>query len=243
MDDATLTCISWNVHRCLGNDGRVDPARTVRVLEREVWRPGVDALILQEADEDCPPHRGLLSPSEIERTTGLRHAHGAPAHRWADGSHGFLGTVLYLHPAITVTSLELIDLPGRCHRGAVTAELARGDRRFRIVGTHLSLTQALRLAQLRTISQHIFRKPRMPTVLVGDLNEWRPWGGMALSPRLLGQQFSGPAKATFPIRRPFLPLDRILTCPLARVAGTEVLDGPGIRMASDHRPLFGQVAF
>jgi len=243
MNDEAFTCISWNVHRCLGNDGKVDPARTIGVLGSEVCRPGVDALILQEADEDCPPHRGLMEPSQIERTTGLRHAHGAPQHRWAEGSHGFLGTVLYLAPAITVTSLALVDLPGRCHRGAVVAELARGGRRFRIVGTHLSLAQALRLAQLRTISQHIFRSTPMPTILVGDLNEWRPWGGMALSPRLLGQQFRGPAKATFPIRRPFLPLDRILTCPLARVSDTEVLDGPGIRMASDHRPLLGHIAF
>ncbi len=237
-----FSCISWNIHRGVGNDGRFDPDRTQQVLADEVWRTGTDALILQEADEDCPPHGGLLDIAAIEQVTGLRYAHRAAEHRWADNSHGFLGVIFFLHPRIKVEAIELVDLPGHCHRGAVVAELVRDGYRFRLIGTHLSLTQILRLTQLRTISQHIFRKKDMPTVLVGDLNEWRPWGGLALSPQLLGQRFDGPSKATFPIKRPFLPLDRALASPPARVLDTQVLDGPGIRMASDHRPLAAQIA-
>ncbi|MEL6435536.1 MAG: endonuclease/exonuclease/phosphatase family protein [Pseudomonadota bacterium] len=240
---ANFSCVSWNVHRCQGNDGRVDPLRTQKVLAEEVWAPGTDAIILQEADEDCPPHTGLMDIAAIERTTGLRYAHTEIRHRWAEQSHGFLGVILFLHPDIEVEAIDLVDLPGRCHRGAVVAELARGTTRFRLIGTHLSLWQMLRLAQLRTVSQHIFRKEAKPTLLVGDLNEWRPWGGLALSPWLLGQRFDGPAKSTFPINRPFLPLDRALACPPARVIGTQVLDGPGIRMASDHRPLAAQISW
>ncbi|MEM6374486.1 MAG: endonuclease/exonuclease/phosphatase family protein, partial [Pseudomonadota bacterium] len=188
----TFTCLSWNLHRCRGSDGRVDPDRTADVLAAEVWRPGADALIFQEADTECPPHEGLLDPARVEDITGLSYAHRETGHRWADQSHGFLGVVLYLRPEITVTSTSLIDLPGHCHRGAVVAELERAGQRFRLIGTHLSLSQLYRLAQLRTISQHVFRKDPMPTILVGDLNEWRPWGGLALSPRLLGQHFRGP---------------------------------------------------
>ncbi|MEM6712911.1 MAG: endonuclease/exonuclease/phosphatase family protein [Pseudomonadota bacterium] len=233
--------MSWNIHRGVGNDGVFDPARTQTVLADEVWRVGTDALILQEADADCPPHDGFLDIAEIERITGLRYAHADVAHRWAKQSDGFLGVILFLHPDITVEALDLVDLPGHCHRGAVVAELTRAGRRFRLIGTHLSLTQALRLVQLRTISQYVFRKAAMPTILVGDLNEWRPWGGLALSPRLIGQRLDGPARATFPINRPFLPLDRVLATAPARVIYTEVLDGPGIRMASDHRPLAARV--
>jgi endonuclease/exonuclease/phosphatase family metal-dependent hydrolase len=39
------------------------------------------------------------------------------------------------------------------------------------------------------------------------------------------------------VRYPILPLDRILGAGGARVAAVRVLDGPGIRMASDHRPI------
>jgi endonuclease/exonuclease/phosphatase family metal-dependent hydrolase len=237
----TFSCITWNIHRCRGNDGRVDPARIVQVLADEVWSDGIDALILQEADEECPPHAGILDIAAIEGVTGLRYAHSPVQRRWSASSHGFLGVIMFLNPSYRLKAMHLLDLPGRCHRGAVVADLAQGNQSFRLIGTHLSLWQGLRWAQLRTISQHMFRMEPCPTVLVGDLNEWRPWGGLALSPRLLGSRFSGPAKATFPISRPVLPLDRVLATEPAQVRSTSVLDGPGIRIASDHRPLFAQV--
>ena len=230
------------IHRCRGNDGRVDPARTVDVLARELWRDGIDALILQEADAEAAPQAGLLDIARVEQETGLSYTHHARQHRWSEDSHGFLGNILFLHPSITVRAMTLVDLPGLCHRGAIVAELERDGHRFRLIATHLGLSQVLRLAQMRTIGQHIIRHDAMPTVLVGDLNEWRWWGGMALWPSLVGQRFEGPAKASYPVGRPLLPLDRVLACPRARVIATDVLDGPGIRMASDHRPLAARVS-
>ncbi|WP_341367952.1 endonuclease/exonuclease/phosphatase family protein [Yoonia sp. BS5-3] len=233
----TLSCLSWNIHRCRGNDGVIDPARTLATLQAEALDSPIDALILQEADEEIPPHTGLLDIDAVAAATGLRYIHDDPAHRWSDGSHGFLGTIIFVHPDITVDRITLLDLPGRCHRGAVIADLTRDGRRFRLIGVHLSLMQALRWAQLRTICQFMFRNPLRPTILMGDLNEWRPWGGLALSPRFLGTTFTGPALPSFPINRPFLPLDRVLVTAPATVRSAEVLDGPGIRMTSDHRPL------
>ncbi|MEL6818995.1 MAG: endonuclease/exonuclease/phosphatase family protein [Pseudomonadota bacterium] len=237
-----FSCISWNIHRCRGNDGIVDPARTARVLAEEVWCAGTDALIFEEADEDYRPHAGLLDLAEVESITGLQYAHAAPDRRWGAQSHGFLGVIMFLAPSISIRSMALVDLPGRCHRGAVVAELERDGLPFRLIGTHLSLWQPLRIAQVRTISQHIFRHEKMPTVLIGDLNEWRPWGGLALSPRLIGTPFEGPVKPTFPIKRPFLPLDRALAVAPAQVVETRVMDGTGIRIASDHRPLAAKIA-
>lgn len=236
-----MQCISWNIHRSRGNDGVVDPARTVSVLRDEVWRPDGDVLIFQEADEEVPPHHGLLDLQQIEQVTGLRHVHGAPDHRWGEGSHGFLGVIIFLHPSFQVDDIVLLDLPGHCHRGAVIVDAQRDGQPFRLIGTHLSLWQGLRIAQMRTIGQHLFRRRRRPTALIGDLNEWRPWGGLALSPKVLGADFGGPAPATFPVRRPFLPLDRVLVSAPGKVVSTEVLDGPGIRMASDHRPLIANI--
>ncbi|WP_156788473.1 endonuclease/exonuclease/phosphatase family protein [Roseobacter sp. CCS2] len=237
-----FTCLSWNIHRCRGNDGRIDPARTLATLRDDMPVGAIDALILQEADEEVPPHSGLLDIAAVEAATGLRYLHTDPAHRWSDGSHGFLGTIMFTRPEIAVESITLLDLPGRCHRGAVIADLTRNGQEFRLVGMHLSLMQTLRWAQLRTICQFMFRKPRQPAILMGDLNEWRPWGGLALSKRFLGAELRGPAKATFPINRPMLPLDRVLTTAPAHVSATQVLDGPGIRMTSDHRPLLAHIS-
>lgn len=240
--DADLSCVSWNIHRGRGNDGRIDPDRTAQVLRDEVWEPGLDALVLQEADEEVPPHRGVLDIARIEAGTALRHVHSEPAARWGSDSHGFLGTIVFLGDDCRVEDVALVDLPGRCHRGAVVVDFTREGRSLRLVGTHLSLSQGLRVAQMRTVGQHLFRRAPRPTLLCGDLNEWRPWGGLALSRRLTGLRLAGPAPATFPVGRPLLPLDRILVTPPARVASARVLDGPGIRMASDHRPLRAEIA-
>ncbi len=238
-----LHCISWNIHRCRGNDGVVDPARTLAVLRDEVWCADCDALIFQEADEEVPPHGGLLDLHEIEQATGLRSVHETRDHRWGEGSHGFLGVIVFLHPSFQVSDIVLLDLPGHCHRGAVIVDAERDGQPIRLIGTHLSLWQGMRIAQMRTIGQHLFRRPSRPTVLVGDLNEWRPWGGFALSPKVLGARFAGPNPATFPIGRPFLPLDRVLVSEPGKVVSAEVLDGPGIRMASDHRPLAARITW
>jgi endonuclease/exonuclease/phosphatase family metal-dependent hydrolase len=239
---AHFSCVSWNIHRGRGNDGVIDPSRTGRVLRDEVCSPDQDALILQEADEERPPHRGFLDLSQIEADTGLRHVHGDPDSRWGALSHGFLGTVVFLYPDCHVENVSLVDLPGHCHCGAVVVDFVKHDRPLRLVGTHLSLSQVLRVAQMRTLGQHLFRRDARTTLLCGDLNEWRPWGGMALSSRMTGMHFAGPARATFPVGRPLLPLDRILVTPPASVISTQVLDGAGIRMASDHRPLKAEIA-
>ncbi len=236
-----LTLVAWNIHRARGNDGRVDPVRTADVLLAEVCAPDTDVLVLVEADAERPPHQGLLDIGRIEQATRLRSVHDDPRRRWAPGSDGFLGVVVLLHPKLAVEEVTLLDLPGRCHRGAVVVDAADGDRPFRIVATHLSLGQPLRIAQMRTIGQHLFRRaPRQP-ILCGDLNEWRPWGGLALGRWLVGADLRGPARPTFPARRPLLPLDRVLTAPPGRVEEAAPLDGPGIRRVSDHRPIRARV--
>ncbi|WP_375568197.1 endonuclease/exonuclease/phosphatase family protein [Seohaeicola saemankumensis] len=236
-----LDCVSWNIHRGRGQDGRIDPDRTAHVLLSEVLVPRTAVLVLQEADEECRPHRGVLDIGRIEDQSGLRHVHRTEASRWGPDSHGFLGVIVFLAPDIEVQDIALLDLPGHCHRGAVVVDATRGGHAFRVIGTHLSLGQPLRIAQMRVIGQHLRRRSPRQNLLIGDLNEWRPWGGLAMSPRLLGQSLFGTAKASFPVARPILPLDRILTSAPGRVEDMRALDGPGIRIASDHRPVAARV--
>jgi len=239
---AHLSLVSWNIHRGRGQDGVVNPARTADVLARETLAQPAELLILQEADEERAPHRGVLPLADMEARTGLRHLHADDHGRWGGDSHGFLGVFVMGNAGIEVEDVALLDLPGHCHRGAVILDLRREGHSFRLIATHLSLSQVLRVVQMRTLAQHLFRRQARPTILCGDLNEWRPWGGLAFSRRVLGQSFTGPAPATFPVGRPVLPLDRVLAACGARVTGAGALDGPGIRVASDHRPLRAEVA-
>ncbi|SLN62828.1 Endonuclease/Exonuclease/phosphatase family protein [Roseivivax jejudonensis] len=235
--ETRFTCASWNIHRARGNDGVVDPGRTADVVVGDVCAPPPDALLLQEADEEAPPHRGLLDLDRIERDTGLRSVHAAPETRWSVESHGFLGTIVFLSAASVVERVLLVDLPGHCHRGAVVVDFTHRDKPLRLVGAHLALALPLRVAQTRTIGQHLARRAARPTILCGDLNEWRPWGGPALSRRVTILPFAGPRRASFPARRPILPLDRVLVTPPLSVKTLEVLDTPAIRATSDHRPI------
>ncbi|NDV01197.1 endonuclease/exonuclease/phosphatase family protein [Pseudoroseicyclus tamaricis] len=242
-EPAALRAVSWNVHRGRGGDGRVDPARILHTLAEEVCpKGGADILGLQEADDEVPPHARILDIQAIEAATGLRSVHDRPGLRWGAQSDGFLGAILFLPPGWQITHADVIDLPGHCHRGAISVEAETPHGPLRLLCTHLSLGQPLRIVQVRTLVQYIFRRPSMPSVLMGDLNEWRPWGGLAFSPRVTGCRLSGPCKPSFPVGRPILPLDRILCDMPGAVSGFTVLDGPGIRAASDHRPVRALVA-
>ncbi len=235
---ASLRCVSWNIHRGVGRDGRFDPDRITRVIAEDIAAEAPDILVLQEADEDHRPHSGFLDLPAIELATDLAHAHGTEALKWGPDSHGFLGVIVFLHPRLTITRRRLVDLPGHCHRGAVVLDLSPPEAApLRLVGTHLSLAQWLRAVQMRTLGQHIRRAPEMETLIVGDVNEWRPWGGFAFSRKVFGRDLTGPARATFPATRPLLPLDRILGDRPGMVGAPRVLDSPLIREASDHRPL------
>lgn len=219
----------------------MDASRTLETLKSEVLSEGVDAVFLQEADEERSPYGKIFETADLEAATGLRSVHTGVTRRYSAQSTGFLGTIVLLHPRLTVQDVRLVDMAGVYPRGAVIVDATLAGSPFRLVVTHLSLAQVLRAFQLRTIAQHLVRCEPRQTVLCGDLNEWRPWGGLAFSPTVLGDRFKGPAPATFPVRWPFLPLDRVLATAPANVDTVEVLDGPMIRIASDHRPIRARV--
>ena len=238
-----LTVTTWNIHRGRGADGRIDPDRIARALAAEVCPPGAaHVLALQEADAEAPPHRAVLPARTVTAATGLVTAHAGPRRRWGAASLGFHGNALFVTPGWRIRDVTLLDLPGVCPRGAILAEMAPpGGPALRLLTAHLSLWQPLRIAQMRVIGQHLARRAALPTILAGDLNEWRPWGGAMLARRVTGRRLSGPAPATFPVRRPLLPMDRVLSDTPRGVAAARALTGPLIRAASDHLPLRARV--
>lgn len=238
---AKLSCVTWNIHRAKGRDGRADPARILEAIETAILPFQPDVLALQEADGECRPHSRIIDVSRIAEQTGLENVHDRPDLRWGPQSDGFLGTIVFLHPKMQRVHADVIDLPGHCHRGAISVETQTEGRKCRIISMHLSLSQPLRIIQMRIVGQYIRRRPVMQTIVLGDLNEWRPWGGLAFSPKVVGAALRGPAKPTFPTRRAMLALDRILTTAPGRVEGVTVIDHPATNMASDHRPLFADV--
>lgn len=237
----SFECLTWNIHRCRGRDGIIDPERTMTVLIDLLETSPVDLLVLTEAEEERRPFGAILDLDRIMGETGLSTGHADPSLLWGDDSHGFLGTIILHGPRLIPQGGHVVDLPGHCPRGAAVLTFHCEERPIRIIGTHLSLGQPARIAQMRTIGQFLARQAPMPAVLLGDLNEWRPWGGLAFSRKIAGQDFSGPVRRSFPASLPFLPLDRALATVPARVADARVLTSPALRETSDHLPLWARV--
>lgn len=219
---------SYNVHKCVGIDGRFDPARTSHVI-REI---GADVIALQEADSRFGERRGLLDLAWMERETGL---FPVPVSGVAK-AHGWHGNVIFFREGL-VRDVHQIKLPGLEPRGALITELELKDgSAFRIIAAHLGLLNRSRQQQARMILDILRSRDEQPTVLMGDLNEWRLGDRSSLN--TLATVFGLPAAVpSFPSRLPVLALDRIMANRPGLIDAVETHDSPLARLASDHLPI------
>lgn len=227
-----LLVASWNVHKCVGTDGRFDPGRVAGVIA-EI---GADIIALQEAEGRYGRRAGLLDLARLERECGLVPVPVAGA---ANG-HGWRGNVL-LHREGTVRDIHQIRLPGLEPRGALVADLDLEDGALRIVAAHLGLLRRSRELQAEAILAAVRARADRPTLVVGDLNEWRIGSRSAL--RRFAPAF-GPLTEvlpSFPSRLPVFALDRILARPHGIITGFAVHDTPLARLASDHLPVKARI--
>lgn len=222
-----VSIASYNIHKCVGTDGRFDPVRTAQVIaELEV-----DLIALQEADERLGDRVGLLNLEALAEATGLRPLH-RPEHRHSHGWHGNL----VLARAGEVEDVVTLKLPGLEPRGALVIDLVLKGAPLRIIAAHFGLLRRSRSLQARVLASAASTVQR-PTVLMGDFNEWRVNTRSSLLPLL--PQF-GPLEAalpSFPSRFPLLALDRILARPQSIISSLEVHRSQLARVASDHLPL------
>lgn len=229
----SLVAASYNVHRCIGADKRFDPGRIAAVIEEL----DADIVALQEADRRFGYRAGLLDLGEVERRTGLTLVPVSPV----PGGHGWRGNALLVRGG-KVTRVRRLALPGAEPRGALIVDLAMPAGGLRVVAAHLGLLRRHRALQATAILAALHDAAPMPTVLLGDMNEWRTGVNSSLT-RLepLFGPFIHPHQPSFPARLPFLALDQILGHPRGLVLPPQVHDSPLARVASDHLPLLARI--
>ncbi|MGV1791110.1 endonuclease/exonuclease/phosphatase family protein [Rhizobium sp. A37_96] len=220
---------SYNVHKCVGADRRFDPERTSRVIH-EI---DADVIGLQEADTRFGERTGLLDLRRLERETGLIPVPVAGVTK----AHGWHGNVVLFKQG-TVRNVHQINLPGLEPRGALIAELelARGGS-LRIIAAHLGLLHRSRAQQTRLIVDLMNDGSDTPTILLGDLNEWRLGDRSSLNTFQSAFGPLPPAVPSFPSALPLLALDRIMANRRGMISAVEVHDSPLARIASDHLPI------
>ena len=220
-----LAVASWNIHKGVGADRRRDLDRTAAVI----GEISPDIMALQEADTRFGTRKGLLDLEALAREHGLVAVPGTgPAHGWH-------GNVLLLRDA-AIEDVHRIDLPGLEPRGALIADLRQSGKPLRVIGAHLGLLPSSRASQTRHLLELLDGMDDRPTLLMGDLNEWRAGGSSAM--RHLGRVFhSSVALPSYPARYPVMPLDRMMVSAPAYLSGHAVHDTPLARRTSDHLPI------
>jgi endonuclease/exonuclease/phosphatase family metal-dependent hydrolase len=219
-----LRFVTWNIHGCVGRDGRHDPDRIGSWLR--ALAPDIAAL--QEVDSR---HGAPIRPDLYRHLRCHVGDHGHPA--WSiSGIDGQYGQMLASRFPLTDCHVHDISVAGREPRKAIEARVALPRGSIRVVATHLGLRRRERRFQLDRLRTIVLTDPNSPAVLLGDLNDW--WAGFGANP--LSALFPvRTAHRTFPARFPLLPLDRIMcrggVCLAA--SRTVIEAGP----ASDHLPV------
>ncbi len=247
-----ITVASYNMHKAVGLDGRRDPLRVLKVLQ-EI---DADVVALQEADKRIGG-RGSTVPHELIDSHGtykpvhfgLRHKRMLDkARKHTDRllkvntrNIGWHGNAILVKRHIGVLDCATIELPTLEPRGAVIAELLIGEKPLRVVGMHLDLSGLWRKRQVRAIFDAIAARPnKMPTVLMGDTNEWRTVAGCLND---LEPEFHiAPTGASFHARHPVAALDRIIVHKDLTIEASGVHASPAARRASDHLPIWARVS-
>ena len=221
-----LSVASYDIHKGIGTDRRRDLTRTIAVIA-EI---GADILALQEADTRFGTRTGLLDLERMRRDLGLI---AVPLDGVGD-AHGWHGNLLLVRNALVHEVHQLI-LPGFEPRGALVTDMEINGQPLRVVNAHLGLLPGSRAAQARALIAKLGRLDARPTLLMGDLNEWR---GKSAALKTFGKHFTiGPARASFPARYPLLALDRMMTCIQGELLDIATHDSPLARRASDHLPI------
>lgn len=220
---------SYNIHKAVGLDRRRDPDRILTVL-REI---DADVVALQECDRRFGRRMAVLPLDAIRAHTDYVPV---PLSMKPD-SLGWHGNALLVRKGIALIEARPVPLPVLEPRGAIRADLDAGGRRLRVVGMHLDLSGLRRRHQVRSVLAHCATcDPGVPTVMMGDLNEWAPHGG-CLGAFGGDWQVLAPGRS-FPSRRPIAQLDRIVVSPEWKVAGTHVHHSPLSAVGSDHLPVY-----
>jgi endonuclease/exonuclease/phosphatase family metal-dependent hydrolase len=227
-----VSAVSYNIHQCVGLDGRRDVERIARVLT------GLDAQIvgLQEVGTDVAGGQKSGQMEYLAKATGLQ----AIAGHTIELKTGPYGNVLLTGWPVLDSRLLDLSMRGREPRGAIDAELAIEGRAVRVVVTHLGLSAAERRYQVRRLLEALSHKPSRCLVVLGDINEWilrsRPL-------RWLYARFGRPpAPRTFPSWFPLFALDRIWVLPREVLLDVRAHTTPLTRIASDHLPVKATIA-
>ena len=227
-----ITVASYNIRKAIGTDRRRRPERTIEVL-REV---DADIIALQEADRRFGAKLSALPPELLADHSPWK----AVPFDVRPGGIGWHGNAILVRKSAQVLDCEPLTLPTIEPRGAVLADIRLGGVDLRIIGMHLDLSGLWRRRQVRALLHLVELRHRpLPTVLMGDLNEWSRHGGCLRD--FMHHHRIAPTGRSYHSRRPIAALDRIIHTPDLRLVSSGVHHSAKASRASDHLPIWARL--
>ena len=163
-----MRLLSWNIHKGIGGrDRRYSLSRIIDCIEAE----NPDFICLQEVDR-------LVRRSEFDDQPRLLaryfRAHAVYQSNVAVGNGGYGNLVLSRWPVESRHRI-LLRHGARKPRGAQLLQIDSPEGSLHLVHTHLGLAERERHWQMNRLLGHmLFRSADpLPTLVVGDLNDWR----------------------------------------------------------------------
>jgi endonuclease/exonuclease/phosphatase family metal-dependent hydrolase len=235
-----LRIVTYNVHRCVGVDGRLSPERIAEVIAS--CQP--DIVALQELDVRRARTGGVDQAHLIARELNME-MHFHPALQVLEELYG--DAILSTRPLRLLKAGALPRLrrwPGIEPRGALWSSIDVSGTNLQVINTHLGLLGRERLSQVDALlgPDWLGRQDcRGPVILLGDFNA----GPMSRTYRCLASKFRDAQRllepsrrhATFPTHAPFLCIDHVFVNRHVEVFAASAVRTPLARVASDHLPL------
>lgn len=224
----SLRLASYNLHKCRGMTGPHAPERNLRVIAD--LQP--DVIALQEVDFRMGRRPEALPRAMIQEMTGM-----VPAAFLGTGENslGWHGQTILMRPELMEQArVRRLPLPGIEPRGAIALRLPG----LTVIAVHLGLARSSRRQQLARLVAQAGRIGHERLILTGDFNEWHDNRGLeALEP--MHVIAPGPS---WPAPFPRLRYDRIAVSRGIEVLDCGVWDSRTARQASDHLPIWADLA-
>lgn len=228
-----LRVATYNIRKCVGLDRRRDPDRILQILT-EI---DADVIALQEADRRFGLRESSLPIDKIAEETPWKPVH------WGQrpGSIGWHGNAILLRDEIELRKREPLDLPTLEPRGAVASEVETAFGPLRIIAVHLDLSGLWRRRQIRRMLTYLDGLRHMPTVIMGDFNQWSDRG--ALSEFAFHHHRILQTPKSFHTARPVAALDRIILSHDLSPIAVGCHQTPLAKKASDHLPIWADINY
>jgi endonuclease/exonuclease/phosphatase family metal-dependent hydrolase len=232
--------MTYNVHSCVGTDGRYDPGRIARVIERA--EP--DIVALQEVDVGVERSAGLDQARWLAQRLDMT-PHFTCATLWGRGEYG--NALLSRHRFDVFAEGCLPSLGGEM-RAVQWLRIDFDGLQLELLNTHLSVRLRERVLQVGALlgSDWIARAEHGAALVVcGDFNSgpYSPvYRRMSKALNDVQRTNGRNARSTWPSVLPLLRLDHVFVSSALRVVGVDVPNDALSRLASDHLPLIVDLA-